>query len=427
MKKFTLIWSGQFLSLMGSNMTRFAFLIWAYNQTGKASTTALLGFFAYAPYILLSPFAGVLIDRWDRKKIMILSDLLAGCFTILLLVAFLSDQMYIWYLFVFQALSSALEAFQVPAYTSSITLLIPKEKYAKASGMRSFSSNAAQIAAPILTGALLGIIGFTGIMLIDIITFSFAVSSLLLVSIPQIMKKQLIERVHIFKDIKFSLHYLYERKGLFYLMIIYIFINLIAATTYFGILPAYILAKTNKNEVILGMVQTSLGVGGVIGSIVVSIFGVPKKKILTILLAGGASFLLGDILMGVGQSVYVWITAAILSSIFLPLLMGAENALWQSKIKPSIQGRIFSIKGMFNLSMMPIGFLLGGFLADYVFEPMFLKPTVFSFLVGQDKGSGMGFMFFISGILGALICLLGYIIKKIRNIENEIPDFDEAK
>lgn len=425
MQKFTFIWSGQFLSLMGSSMTRFAFLIWAYEQTGKASTTALLGFFAYLPYIIISPLAGILVDKWDRKKIMIISDLLAGFLTISLLMTYLSNNMLLWYLFIFVAFSSLLEAFQVPAYSASITLLIPKENYGKASGMRSLSSNASLIAAPILTGALLGIIGFLGIMIIDIITFLFAVSSLLMVSIPKVSRDSNIEKIHIFKDLKFSLKYLYEKRGLFYILLFFILINLLAATTYFGILPAYILARTNENELILGMVQTTLGVGGVIGSIYVSFFGLPKKKVKTIILAGLGSFLLGDILMGLGQSVYIWMIAAFLSSIFLPIFMGAETALWQSKIEPSVQGRIFSIKGMISLSMMPIGFLLGGFLADYVFEPLFMKQTVFTFLVGEKKGAGMGFMFLISGLLGTVLCLLGYFINPIRNIERDLPDFDE--
>ncbi|QVK17463.1 MFS transporter [Mycoplasmatota bacterium] len=427
MQKFTFIWSGQFLSVMGSSMTRFAFLIWAYEQTGKASTTALLGFFAYLPYIILSPLAGIIVDKWDRKKIMIISDLFSGLLTIILLMTYLSNNMLIWYLFVFVAFSSALEAFQVPAYSASITVLIPKDKYGQASGMRSLSSNASLIAAPILTGALLGIIGFMGIMVIDIITFIFAVSTLLMVTFPKVLKDNISEKSHMLEDLKFSLKYLFDRRGLLYLLGVFMVINLLAATTYFGILPAYILARTNKNEVILGMVQTALGVGGVIGSLFVSIYGIPKKKIITIILTGMSSFLLGDILMGLGQTAFMWIIASVLSSLFLPLLMGAESALWQSKIEPSIQGRIFSIKGMLSLSMMPIGFLLGGFLADYVFEPMFMKQTVFTFLVGNNLGSGMGLMFLISGVLGTITCLSGYFIRSIRNVEGDLPDFDEIQ
>lgn len=428
MQTFRVIWLGQMVSIMGSSMTRFAFIIWAFNQTSKASTTALIAFSSYLPYILISPLAGVIVDRFSRKLIMIVSDLSTGLITLLILLLFVTGKIEIWHLYLYCGFSSLFESFQVPAYTSSITLLLDKKDLPKASGMRSLSSNLSQIAAPILAGVFIGFIGIEGIIWIDLITFGIAMITLMMVFIPSLTKHPDQKEQSILSDIRFGIQYLKDRKGLLYLMFIFSLINLIAAMTYFGILPAMILARTNHNELSLAWVQAALGVGGVVGSIIVSIYGLPSKKVWTIVLSGIGSFLLGDILMGLGQTVIVWCIAAFMTSVFLPILMGAETTLWQIKVDPKLQGRIFSLKSMIQLSMMPLGFLLGGYLADYLFEPMMqstgVLPKFLHQLVGSGKGSGMSVMFLLSGLLGAFIFIIGYSFKKFRNIEHDLPDFD---
>lgn len=430
MQIFTLIWFGQFVSVMGTAMTRFALMIWAFDKIGKASTTALLGFFSIVPYIILSPIAGVVVDRYSRKKIMIFSDLASAIVTASILLLFVLGKLQVWHLFIAEAFSGGFEAFQIPAYSSAITMLIPKDQYTRASGMRSLSSNSSRIFAPILAGVLMALIGIKGVMIIDLATFFVGFITLIAVSIPnpQFGNEKTHKESSILNDIKFGFGYLFERKGLLYLMFIFVGINLLAALTYFGILPAMILSRTMNSKMVLASIQSALGIGGVVGSIIVSIWGCPKKKIVTILFAGCGSFMLGDILLSTNSSVYIWYIGAFLSAVFLPFLSGAENALWQSKIEPSIQGRIFSIKGMIQLSTMPLGYLLGGILADYVFEPAMVSggsmSHIFSWIVGTGKGSGMAVMFLFTGILGSITCLAGYLVKEVRNIETDLPDHD---
>jgi MFS family permease len=430
MQVFTLVWFGQFISIMGTAMTRFALMVWAYDQVGKATTTALLGFSSIVPYILLSPFAGAVVDRFDRKKIMILSDLGSGLMTVSIFILLSSGKLQVWHLYLAEALTGTFEAFQLPAYSSAITMLIPKDNYSRASGMRSFSNYTSQVLAPILGGFLVVQIGIRGVMTIDIITFLVAVGTLIMVIIPNpiMHRENKIHKSSILEDMKIGYRYLRERRGLIKHMMMYVGINFLASLTYFGILPAMILARSGSNRMILASVQSALGIGGVLGSIVVSAWKGPKKKMNTIELSGASSFLLGDLFLAIGRTPYVWITAAFFSSLFLPFLIGANTSLWQSKVEPGIQGRVFSIRDMLQMALMPIGYVLGGILADYVFEPAMAAGgslnSALSWLLGSGKGSGMALMFVFTGIFGTLICMSGFISKSLRNLEKDIPDHE---
>lgn len=430
MQKFKIIWLGQFVSIMGTSMTKFALMIWAYQQVGKASTLALMGFFSILPYVLLSPLAGSLVDRYDRKKIMIFADLGAGIVTALIFFFHMSSSLEIWHLYCAEALVGAFEAFQIPAYISSTTLLIPKEKYSQASGMRSFSSSFSKVFAPVFAGFLLTQIGIQGVMMIDIVTFCVAMGTLIIVQIPGLDRKQDGEEGEnsVWEDVKFGVLYLFEKRGLLLLLLVFVVVNFLAALTYFGILPAMILARSGGNQMALATVQGMLGIGGLVSSLIISAWGVPDKKVLTILIATGLSFTLGDLLFAVGATPLTWGVAAFFASFCIPYIMGAENALWQSKVDPSVQGRVFSTKSMLQLVAMPAGYITGGFLADYVFEPSMANKGIlsqmFGWIVGTETGAGMAVMFIFTGVLGLIICIVGFLVKDIRNLEINIPDHD---
>jgi DHA3 family macrolide efflux protein-like MFS transporter len=430
MQVFSIVWFGQLVSIMGTAMTKFALLIWAYEQIGKASTTALLGFFSILPSVLLSPLAGAVVDRFNRKKIMLLSDLGSGIVTVMLLVINTSGNLQVWHLYAAEALSGVFGAFQRPAFSSSITMLIPKEKYSRASGMRSFSNYSSQVLAPILGGFLMLIIGVQGVMIIDIVTFFIAMGTLTVVAIPQPQRKITENPNNISKDIKFAFEYLIKRKDLLLLMIIFLGMNFLAGLTYFGILPAMILARTGNDKIVLASIQSALGVGGVVGSLVVSLWKGAKSKVNLILITGAASFFFGDIFLAANSTVYIWYTAAFLSSFFIPFITAGQDALWQSKVAPNIQGRIFSIRGMLQTGLAPIGYLLGGMLADYVFEPAMIGvgylSELFGWFVGTGKGSGMALMFLFTGIFGTLTCLCGFLSKDLRQLEDSLPDHEIA-
>lgn len=431
-KTFTIIWLGLLVSFIGSAMTRFALLVWAYQQTQQATTVALLGFFAFAPLVLLSPLAGVWVDRLDRRWVMIVTDLGAGLITLMLLSLYWSGNLEIWHLFVAESVTGLLEAFQMPAYDAAITMLVPKKHYARTSGMRSISHYGSIIIGPFLGGALLGVMGLSGVMLIDVITFLVAMVTLFYVSIPHPQPRQddTSPQGNIWHEMRFGFSYIFARPGLRGLLLIFAGINFFAALTYFAILPSLILARTGHNEFALAVVQGMLGFGGVMGGICLSLWGGPKRQIHGVLFGAGISFLVSDMLFAVGQDLIVWSVAAFIAGFFIPFIVGANRVIWQQKVAPQVQGRVFSIQSMVQTGTMPLGYLLAGPLADHIFEPALAVngPWVdtFGWLVGNGPGAGMGFMFVCTAIGGMLISFSGYVFPAVRCVEDDLPDHDFA-
>ncbi|MCA0458430.1 MAG: MFS transporter [Chloroflexi bacterium] len=428
MQKFTLIWFGQMLSQFGTATTRFSLMIWAYQQTGQATPLALLGFFSYILFILVSPVAGVLVDRLDRRLVMILGDFGAALMTLFLLILYMGGGLQIWHLYVAEALTGAFEAFQMPAYSASISTLVPKKQYARVSGMRSFAEAAAQVIAPALAARLLSAFGLNVVMMIDLISFSLAVLPLLFISLPRVAQNvtENAPRKHILSDLATGFRYIKERQGLLGMMLIYFGINLTASLTYFAILAPMVLARTGGDEIALGNVQAALGVGGIIGGVLMSVWGGPKRRVHGIYLIGAFSFLAGDFLMAVGRTPEVWMFAILFATIFVPIIVGSKQTIWQSKVPPELQGRVFAARGAVEMLAMPIGYLAAGPLADKLLEPAMQSggalAGIFGGLLGTGPGAGMAFMFLCTSIAGTVICLSGYLFPKVRNIEKDLPD-----
>lgn len=427
MQKFSIIWFGQMLSMFGTATTRFALLVWAYQQTGQATTTALLGFFSFILYLLVSPVAGVIVDRFDRRLIMILADFGAGLMTLVLLILHASNQLQISHLYLAEFLVGGFDAFQVNAYNTSVTSLVPKEQYGRTSGMRSLAYSASQVAAPLLAGVLLALVGLNGVMLIDILSFGIGITPLLFIAIPHPVVAQHDQpQASFWQDITLGFRYILQRPGLLGLLLNFVAINLTAAITYFAILAPMVLARSGNDELALGTVQSAMGVAGILGGIVMSVWGGPKKRIHGIFLIGAISFLTGDMLMAVGRTPLLWALGGFIGTFFVPIIVGCDRAIWQSKVEPEVQGRVFSVQGMISDTTMPIGYLIAGPLADRLFEPA-MQPggalvPFFGGLVGTGTGAGMGLMFFCTAILGTIVCLSGYLIPSVRNVEKELPD-----
>jgi MFS family permease len=431
MQKFSILWFGQLVSLFGTAATRFALLIWAYEQTGEATTLAFLGFFSYILFVLVSPIAGVWVDRLDRRLVMLVADLGAGLMTMLMLVLYTTGNLQIWHLYLAEALTGAFEAFQIPAYTASVSLLVPKEQYARASGMRSLATNASQMFAPFFAGLVLRLVDIDGVMLIDVATFLFAMLTLLVVYIPRPAISAEGKSTHnepFLRQVSFGFRYIWRRPGLVWLVFVFTCINFVAALTWFALLAPMILARTGSDELALASVQTALGVGGVLGGLAMSAWGGPKRRIHGVLAGVIISFLLGDFVLGAGRSLPVWIAGAFLGSLFIPLIVGSDQAIWQAKVAPDVQGRVFAVQGMFRTIVMPLGFLVAGPLADRVFGPAMMPggslAGMFGWLVGTGPGAGIGLMFVCTSTMGILIGLTGYLFPWVRNVERDLPDHD---
>lgn len=429
MRAFTAVCAGQTVSLLGTGMTGFALTIWAYLQTGSATTLALAAFFRFAPTVILSPIAGALVDRWNRKLTMMLSDLAAGTATVALLLLLLAGQLSIWEWYVAGAFSGAFEAFQWPAYSAAVTTMIPKTQYGRASGMLTLAQSASGILAPILGAALLLPIGLAGIMAIDIGTFLIAIGILLAVRIPQPRETEAGRKARggLWKESAFGFRYIARRPSLLGLQLVFFAINLLFMLGFTVAIPM-VLARTGNDSVALGGVESAQAVGGVAGGLAMSVWGGPKRRVHGVLAGMVFEGLFGSILLGTGQTFLVWAVAVFSGAFVLPIINGSNQAIWQAKVPPDIQGKVFSVRRLIAQVTAPVAMVAAGPLADWVFEPA-MKPEgalagSLGFLVGTGPGAGMGLMLVLFGILGALVGLAGYGVRVVREAETLLPDHD---
>ncbi|HHW87445.1 MAG TPA: MFS transporter [Chloroflexi bacterium] len=427
---FGVIWGGQLVSQIGTGMTRFALLIWAYDQTGSAATVAFLGFFAFLPSLLVSPFAGVWVDRLDRRRVMLAADTGAGLTTLALLLLHVAGALEIWHLYAALAVAGACEAFQSPAYTAATTMLLPKEQYARAAGLRSLAESGVLFIAPFAGGLLLLWVGIGGVMLVDLATFAAALTTLACVRIPRPQPDAAAGSTNFRRELADGFRYTWQRPGLVGLMLVFMAMNFAGALTYFSTMPAMILARSGGDEFALAAVQATSGMAGLVGALAVSVWGGPRRKIHGVLAGAGFSFLCGDLLMALGRSAPVWIAGSLIGFVFIPFISSGSMAILQSKVAPALQGRVFALFAMVRQSLIPPGYVLAGVLADGWLEPG-MQPggalaATFGWLVGEGPGAGIALMFVGTSLAGAAICFGGYLFPSLRNVEEHLPDYDDA-
>jgi len=427
---FTIVWFGQVISLLGTSMTAFAMTIWAYEKTNAATALALIGFFFVAPMLIVSPFAGALVDRSSRKMMMMVSDIASGIASLIILILFSTGQLQIWHLFITSAFQGVFQSFQWPAYSAAISTMIPKEHYGRANGMLSLAEMGSNIFAPILAGSLLGLIGVPGILLIDLATFVFAIGALLFVHIPQprVTQEGIQARGNIFKEAAFGFRYILSRPSLLGLQLIFL-----AGNFFYGIPgaveSAMILANTGSSEKALAYVNSAGAIGGVVGGLVMSAWGGPKRRVNGVLMGWFFASLLGGILMGLGRAIPIWAGAAFFAMFFIPIINGSNQAIWQAKVPPDLQGKVFSIRLLIAWFVSPLAMLVAGPLADRLLEPAMRNPQSFlastlGWMIGTGPGRGMALLFVIGGVLAALVGISGYAFRVLRDVDTLLPDHD---
>jgi MFS family permease len=429
MRDFTVVWFGQVVSLMGTAMTGFALTVWAWQTTGSATALALVGLFTFGPTVLFSPIAGALVDRWNRKLVLALSDLASGLSTIVIFILYASGQLQIWHLYVAGAFSGIFQAFQWPAYSAAITLMVPKAQYGRANGMVSLAESGSGILAPVMAGALIAVAGLPAVLIIDIVTFVFAVGAVLIVRIPQppVTEAGLEGKGSLLQESAYGFRYIFKRRSLLGLQLVFFCGNLMS-TFGFTVLAAMLLARTGSNTAVLGGVESAAALGGVAGGLLISAWGGPRRKVHGVLLGWCLNGLLGPLLLGLGQSLPMWLAGAFLGAMVAPLINSSNQAIWMAKVAPDVQGRVFSVRRLIAQITAPLAMLMAGPLADRVFEPA-MQPggslaPVFGGLVGVGPGAGMGLMLVIAGLLSAAVGLAGYAFPAVRNAERLLPDHD---
>jgi DHA3 family macrolide efflux protein-like MFS transporter len=427
MKGFTVIWGGQFVSLLGTFMTNFALTIWAWQVTGEATALALTGLAFALPNILLYPVAGALVDRWNRKLVMMLSDIAAGIATLVIFLLFTSGNLQVWHLYVTGAFSGLFSSFQFPAYSAAVSTMVDKKDYTRTSAMLSLAQNTSGILSPVAAGVFLPVIGLRGVLLFDLFSVAVAVASLLIVNIPQPEPKLAKERNSLLEDSLFGFKYIRERPGLLGLQLVFFTINFIGSLG-FPLLAPMILSRTGDDSVILGTVRSAFGAGGVVGGLILSAWGGPKKRVHGVLSGMALSCLFGYIALGLGSDVYTWSIGAFLMMLFNPLINGSNQAIWQSKVPPEMQGRVFGTRAMIARISQPVAMAITGPLADKflipgMLEGGFLVPY-FGWLVGIGPGTGISLLWIFLGVIGFVCGVGGYLFKEVRDVESILPDHD---
>jgi MFS family permease len=428
---FTLVWLGQLVSVLATQMTHFALTIWVYQKTGSVTALGAMQVFTLIPYLLITPVAGVMVDRYNRKLMMMVSDLGAGLATLTLLGLQAAGALQLWHLYAAAAVTGLGAAFQWPAYSAAISTMLPKAHYGRANGMMSLVELGPGVVAPLLAGALLPFIALTGIMTIDVITFVFAILVLLSVRIPQPPRTETgaPARGGLLREAGFGFRYVAARPSLVGLQLVFLFGNLflgMAGT----VLAPMVLARTQQNAVALGSVQSASALAAVAGGLLMSLWGGFRRRVHGVLLGWMLASLLGLTVVGLGRSVAAWMIGAALFMIFVPLIDGSNQAIWQAKVPPDVQGRVFSARAIIGGLAQPVAPLLAGPLADFVLEPAMRAngslSGVFGGLVGVGPGAGMALIFILCGMCGALTGALGYLVPAVRRVEDRLPDHDVA-
>ncbi|MBT3390835.1 MAG: MFS transporter [Chloroflexi bacterium] len=433
---FSIVWLGQIISVLASMMTNFGMTLWMYKQTESATAMGLMQVAFITPFLLLSPIAGAMVDRYNRKLMMMLSDLGAVLSTAGILILYSTGHLEFWHLYVAAVVNGLGNTFQWPAYSAAITTMVPKEQYGRANGMMSMVEAGPGVLAPMLAGAVLALSldgpfdSFALIMLIDLVTFFFAIGALLLVYIPQPKQTTEGEKASgsLWQEGLYGFKYIFERPSLLGLQIIFFFGNLFSGIG-FTVFAPMILARTGQDSLIFGSVQTAGAVGGILGAVIISAWGGFKRRVHGVLLGWMMSGILFA-LMGLDAGPTLWIVVMGVAALFFPLINTSNQAIWQSKVSPDLQGRVFSARRLIAWFAQPISPIIGGTLADFVMEPAMQSSSglaaVFGPLFGTGPGAGMGVLIAFVGLAAALGGLMGYFIPYIRNAEDILPDHDEG-
>lgn len=423
-RTFLVVWSGQLVSLVGSSLTGFALAVWVFQQTGSATRLALVLLATTVPGIILGPFAGALVDRWDRRWAMILSDAGAAVGTLIIVLLHFTDNLEIWHLYPALALSAAFATFQFPAYSAATSLLVPKDQYGRAAGMVQIAEAVGQIVGPMLGGLLLFWGELTLVLIVDVATFCFAVLTLTWVRFPAPEKSAAgVEgEGRLWHEARYGLTYVRERKPLWALMMFFTSINFVFGFVSVLLLP---LMLSFASEAAVGVAFGLGAVGMLVGSVVVSAWGGPKRRVLGIV---GADFVIaaGLILGALRPSIVLFTIAVFLVMLVLPVANAASQSIWQAKVDLDLQGRVFAIRRTIAQLAIPISYLAAGPIADGVLEPLMEEGGGLAATVGQfiGTGDGRGYALFFLILAGAAVLTgvtaLGY--EPLRTLEETMPD-----
>lgn len=425
LKTFTVVWLGQLFSVVGSSLTSFALGVWVFRQNGSVTQFALIGFCSVLPRVCFSPLAGAVIDRWERRRSMILADAGAGACTSILMLLLFNDRLMLWHIYVLVGISSSFSSLQWPAYTAAVSSLVNKKDLGRANGMIQFALATADVLSPSMAAFLLQRIQLTGTVIVDLATFVFAVLSLLLVRFPEPRERIAREsnRTSLREDIAYGWKYIFARGPLAGLLSLsaasYFLWGLVAA-----LITPMILGFTSTES--LGALLSTAGAGMILGALAMSLWGGPKRRIDGVI---RFEFLSGICFCLIGLRPSFWTVAAGVFGAHLTIAVigGSGQAIWQAKVAQLAQGRVFATQQMLERAASPLAYLVAGPLVEWntltrAFAPDGALTGSLGRVIGTGSGRGIGLVFIMMGIVKMLIAITAQRNDRLRGIEEELPD-----
>jgi DHA3 family macrolide efflux protein-like MFS transporter len=426
MRPFLLIWFGQLVSLIGSGLTSFALGVWTYQRTGSVTRFALITFFGALPGIVLAPLAGALVDRWDKRKTMMLADTGSALSTLCIALLLWADRLDTWHIYAAVAFASTCSALQIPAWSAAIALLVPKDKLDRANGLVELALSVVPIVSPLLAGVLVVTIHLHGVILIDFATFLFSMLTLAMARVARLAASEPEPGASLWSDALYGWKYVVARPGLLGLLFFFAAINFSFSFSEV-LLPPLVLKRASPT--LLGTVLAAGGAGLVVSSLVVST-GFRLRRRIWGVLGGGALLGMSQMLIGLATAWPLLLAGTFLQMFWVPLINAWSRTLWQLKVAPEVQGRVFAIRMAIAWSTTPIAFLCAGPLADHVFEPLLLDggplaPSL-GHVLGTGPGHGMGLLFVVLGLVPLVAAVAGLLNRRVRRVEQDLPDALEA-
>lgn len=368
-RNFLIIWIGQAFSLLGSELVQFTLVWYLTKTTGSPSVLALASFVALIPSVILGPFTGALVDRLNRKRVMILADASIAAFTMILAVVFYLGRVQVWHIYAIMFMRSLGRGFHWPAMEASTSLLVPKGQLSRISGLNQTLHGALGILSPIFAALLLEYLPMSSILSIDVLTAFLAIAALLLVEIPQpprLTVEDPQKPAHILADVKYGFHYLTKWKGMFYMAVGAALLNFLLSPGY-TFTPLLVTEYFGKGALELSLIESAFSVGMILGGISLSIWGGFRKSIVTILAGllglGGSTLLIA---LAPADKFSLAVFGMALTGFMMPITNGPLFAIMQANVEPEVQGRVFSMMQSMSSAMMPIGMLIAAPVAELI-------------------------------------------------------------
>ncbi|WP_394829005.1 MFS transporter [Pendulispora albinea] len=420
---FVIIWFGQVISSLGSAITSFAFGVWLFERHRSITEFGVYSFCSVVPLVVVSPFVGPLVDRWNRRTAMLVANTVAAAASFALWLLFVSEHLRPWHVFAVAAINAAMRGLQWPAYSASTTVLVPEEHYGRAAGMISVGEGISQIAAPLAAGALLGVMPLGTLVLLDGTSFLVAIVTLLAVRIPHPVSKERAGGGETFlRRMSFGWRYLRARPGLLTLQLFLTAVNLTENLVVVLIAP---LVLSFADRATLGRVLTVGGLGVLSGAVAMSLWGGPRRRVRSVLvlfaIRAGVLFLAAlrfDAVLIAGAA-FVFLAC-------MQLGIGTLQSVWLKKVPPAMQGRVFALRQMIATSMVPVAYLIAGPLADRIFEPLMAADGLLAASAGRwlgvGPGRGIALLFVVLGALNLALIAAASLLPRLVNVETELPD-----